>query len=549
MKINNLLKNTFYGGIIFLAFVFIIRPLLHGGFFPTFDDVQVVRIDQMTRELIHWQFPVRYVNDLGNGGGYMLFDFYSPLVYYIGSVVHLIGVPLVKSTKLVFILGYLIGGTGIFVLLKSYSDKLSSALGTILFLTASYLSYDVYTRGSLAEFFAFALLPWIFWIFLSLKKQLNVKKLFMAGFFYALLIITHNITSYATFIFIVLLFILPPYSKKITVYYFFSVMIALAFSAFYWLPLAAEYNFLNLTGNPSIIGQYVTNFLNPLQVFGIQNIKWGIRPPILGVGLFAGVFFSTLIVLCRHKKKNKVNGVSIFAFLGFLLSIFLISNLSKPFWDTVPFFKFIQFPWRFLTISTVLAVLFISITISKFKNPMIKIILFALLLIPAITINYQYLKPSGYNYIAVYTADDNCSTTTWAQEYLPKWVSICLPKSSKKSIPLVQSSDLGTKISSINESNYGRAISFKVTNQKSLKVIIRRYYFPGWNAFIDGKRVSIQPFGKEGLIVVTVPSGTHAVKALWQGTLIENVSNWISLITFFAVLISLLGYKKLKKLL
>ena len=59
----------------------------------------------------------------------------------------------------------------------------------------------------------------------------------------------------------------------------------------------------------------------------------------------------------------------------------------------------------------------------------------------------------------------------------------------------------------------------------------------------------IKPFGKEGLIAVFIPSGMHAVKAIWQGTIIENLSNWISFITIVGTLILLLSYKQFKKLL
>jgi hypothetical protein len=164
--------------------------------------------------------------------------------------------------------------------------------------------------------------------------------------------------------------------------------------------------------------------------------------------------------------------------------------------------------------------------------------------------NNSYFHPSNYNYIAVYTADDSCSTTTWGQEYLPKWTHACLPKPNKKTVPLVITASSGSKVSSISENDYGRTISFTLTNQTTSQIIIRRYYFPGWNVFIDGKSFDIvQPYGKEGLIAVTVPSGAHSVKVLWQGTLIEKVSNWISFVSVFTVIIFLLSFRKLKKLL
>jgi hypothetical protein len=105
------------------------------------------------------------------------------------------------------------------------------------------------------------------------------------------------------------------------------------------------------------------------------------------------------------------------------------------------------------------------------------------------------------------------------------------------------------KISSISETRYGREISFKAISSKSIQVLIRRYYFPGWNVFVDGKMASIKPSGKEGLIAVTIPAGTHVIKALWQGTLVENIGNLLSAISLFLAAIFLLSYEKLKKLL
>jgi len=536
-------------GITFLAFIFTISPLLHHGFFPTFDDIQVVRIDVMFRELLSGQIPVRYVNEFGNNGGYFLFNFYSPLVYYLGALLHFIGFTLVKSTKLVFILGYLLGGVGIFVLLKAYCDKLSSVLGVTLFLTASYLGYDVYTRGDLAEFFAFAMLPWIFWIFLSLKKHPNLNRLFIAGFLYALLIISHNIISYITSIFIFLLLILPPYSKKTTIYYIFSIITASIFSASYWIPLFSEYKFLNLTSNSSIVGQYFSNFLSPLQIAGFQKIPWGFRPPILGSGLFVGIIFSALILLHHYKKERNINSVSIFAFLGILLSIFLISNLSKPLWDMVPFFRYIQFPWRFLAVVTVLAVLLISVTISKFTNAVIKIIFFMLLLIPAVTINYQYLKPSEYNYIATYKAEDICSTTTWAQEYLPMWTKKCFPKDNH--LPLVYSRD-PIIISNINSVQNGRKTFFN-TYGNGGRVYFAKYYFPGWQVIMDENiNIKLYPSGNQGLITFDVPSGRHSIVVSLKDTNARFIGNMLTLISIFifsayfifAVIKKVVKYKK-----
>ncbi len=56
MNIRHLLSKKLFSEAVCLAsivavFIFIILPLLHDGFFPTFDDVQVVRIEVMLKEL------------------------------------------------------------------------------------------------------------------------------------------------------------------------------------------------------------------------------------------------------------------------------------------------------------------------------------------------------------------------------------------------------------------------------------------------------------------------------------------------------------------
>jgi len=543
MKINNYLKNFFYGGLIFVAFIFIIRPLLHGGFFPTFDDVQVVRIDQMTRELIHGQFPVRYANDLGNGAGYMFFNFYSPLVYYIGAFIHIVGVPLVRATKIVFILGYLIGALSMFAVLKKRVNLLASVLGTILFLFSAYFSYEVYTRGTLAEFFGIAIFPLCFGLTLWLKEKPTTLVSLVLGLVLGLLVYAHIFIAINAVLLGFVVFLFPRFSRKQYIFGGLSLAIGALISASFWMPLLLEEKFTQYSANYFATSSYKTNLLSIFQLLGFQNIAWGFKPPVLGLSISIGIIIAIIGFIFLRKKNYLFLG----SLVACLISLFLASNLSSFLWNSSDFLKMLQFPWRFLAGATVAGIFAISLFVNQLK---IKWgITVSLLLIVLALSNISYFHPLTYNYIAVYTADDPCSSTTWAAEYLPKWTSVCLPKPTKKAVPLVASTTLETKIDSVSESSFGRTISFKVITRNGSQVLIRRYYFPGWNVFVDGKKVGSRPFGKEGLIEVNVPSGTHTVMVLWQGTLVENLSNWISFASFFALLIFLLNYKKYKKLL
>src|SRR5260370_36359340 len=93
--------------VFFCICLFAIIPLFHSGLFTMHDDEQVARLSQMYLVLSQGQFPPRWIPDLGFGFGYPLFNFYPPLVYYLGSVIHFIGFSFIDSTKIVMGIGFL----------------------------------------------------------------------------------------------------------------------------------------------------------------------------------------------------------------------------------------------------------------------------------------------------------------------------------------------------------------------------------------------------------------------------------------------------------
>lgn len=524
--------------ILFVVFLFVGYPLLHGGFFPTFDDVQVVRIDVMTRELQSLQFPVRYINEFGNGGGYFLFTYYAPFTYYCGGVLHLVGISLVRATKLTFLLGFFVATVGSWMLLRIFADKIARLFGTLLFLTSAYLSYDVYTRGDLAEFFGVALLPLVFWGFLRLQKHHTLMNIYLAGILLALLMLTHSMLVLPTGFFLVIWLLFAFARKSFFTACLFAISIGAGLSASYWLPLLLQQPWVAYSASYFANSAYATNFLNPLQLAGLAKIPWGFLPPILGMGLFLG---SVLSSICFLFKKNR-ESIWLFSLIGFLVSMVLVWSVSKILWDHITYLRFMQFPWRNLALATLFAVLLCTFLLSAIKNTLLKILLGLLLLVPII-LQYRYYRPTGYDYVARYTADDPCSTTTWENEYLPKWTKACLPK--KNTVPLVSSVGNSVVVQKQQVSQNGRSIKF--SSNKKGKIVVKRYYFPAWEVLVDGKAVPTKPYGKYGLLSFLVPNGQHIIQILLKNTLFETIGNAISLCTAFCMVLAGLFFYFSKK--
>lgn len=518
--------------VLFAAYFFVTAPFFHHGFFPTADDFSVTRIDVMQQELKSLQFPVRYVQEFGNNGGYFLFNFYSPFIYYLGSLYHFLGLTLVKSTKFVFLTSYFVAMVGMYVLLRKYISKTVSVIGSILFITATYLNFDVYFRGALAEFFAMSLLPWVFWGFLRVKDEPIVKNTIIAGGLYTLLIITHNLTAFLFSFVLLLLFFFPPTSKKIFFHFAASVAIGMGISAFFWIPNLFEMGYTSYNSTWFATQSYLGNFINPLQFFGLQKIPWGFEPPFLGIGLFLGICFSA-VMLFFQKQEKVLTKIGWFALISFIIATIGMWSITKPLWDHSSFLKDIQFPWRIMSPATVLAVFATAIALEKTKKVWLQIVIGILILLPAIILQYRYLRPSGYNYIAVYKAEDECSTTTWAHELLPKWVSVCLPKNNH--VPIVSAVHATVTIANVQVSQNGRKITFETQGNGQIEVL--RYYFPAWSVFIDGKKTKTYPYGKYGLLSFAVSPGKHQIIVSLTGTFLEIVANSISLVTLVGVII------------
>src|SRR3989338_7815023 len=148
----------------------IIYPLFSPGYFPHHDDLQVMRIFEMRRCFADFQFPCRWVPDMGYGNGFPLFNYYPPLPYYIGAVLSF-AVGYLTAAKLLFLIPLIVGTVGFSLLAKQiFKDENTSLLATVLYLFAPYRALDTYVRGAVAESLAMALAPLMFYFALRLIR-------------------------------------------------------------------------------------------------------------------------------------------------------------------------------------------------------------------------------------------------------------------------------------------------------------------------------------------------------------------------------------------
>lgn len=319
----------------------------------------------MVQSLKFGDIPPRWSANLLFGRGYPLYLFYGILPYLVGSFFVFSGLNFLLATKAVFILSFLIGPVGVYLLVKEWWGKIPALTAAIAFSYAPYRALDVYVRGNLAEFFSFSLFPWVFWINYLLLVEQKKKKATKLVYIFAVLLflqeLSHNLSCFIFFLFLLIFDFLYVflYRKKdslvITFNLIKSFLISFCLAAFYLVPLLIESKYV-------IVGKFLSspywNYFLTLKKIWYTPWGWNgyieIEPMSLQLGKFliifsfVGVFINQIV---RTKYRKLINIFFIFT----VFFTFLEIKESIVFWRLFKVFSFLQFPWRFHILTTLIA--------------------------------------------------------------------------------------------------------------------------------------------------------------------------------------------------
>ena len=522
--------------------------MLSSGYFSMHDDQQVVRLQQLDKSLKAGQFHVRWVSDLGFGYGYPLFNFYPPLSYYLGEVFHLTGLGYIDSIKMVWFTALVGSGLTMYFLAKQFWGKIGGVVAGLFYMYAPYHALDAYVRGALAELFSFVWLPLI--LLYSYKK-----KPVLTGIFLGLLMITHNLI-FLPFMGVFLLWHVVLYltdSRRNLLSSFFSfifsVVIAFGLTAFFWLPALAEKQF-TLVDQLLIknLASYKIHFLCPAQLwYG----PWGFGGS--AAGCFDGVSFAlgkiywltilTALVFAAVKRMKFV------LLIGILLvfSLFMTTDISRSLWDKLSPLWYLQFPWRFLEFSVLIAALLAGFVGRKIwlAVPMVALLIF---------IQGKYFIPQLY----IPTTDSQLLTDKYIKwdisassfEFMPKGVATYINDRGVVWVDINQSQTQNSKLKISAQGgpasgwqngdatvNYWQSDRFSVTGTFDENAVFQPQItnFPGWKVWVDGQEIEIQDNNKYKLITVDVGQGEHTIVGMFTNTPVRAIGNLISLAAILGI--------------
>lgn len=530
--------------ILFLSY-WSIDAFFNNGYFPMHDDTQIGRVIGMGKALRNGQFPVRWISDLGYGFGYPIFNFYAPLPYYFGGFLYFLGLTGLAATKIMMLIGIPLAGISMYFFSYYFLGSIGAIIAAIFYIYAPYHAVQIYVRGAVGESWTLIFIP-ILLLGVFKLIQRSKQALLLGGVGLAGIILSHTVIGYVSlffFAFGILTHIAYCKIKSKQDIYFYELILillcGLGLSGFFWLPAITEMKFTSVYRQIGPTADFKDHFVCLNQLW---DSAWGYGGSI--PGCVDGLSFKlgklhliiALVALSLSFWKRRVIHTGFISIILLITSVAIFLNLqiSRPVWQMLPNFQYVQYPWRFLTISifglSVLSgyIVFIS------KNKYIRLFIACIVILFIIVFNSKLFKPQYLYNRSIEDFESRLElryrVSKVSDEYLPD--DFLRPKTEKDiAFDTISTNSEAQSEVEIDTETY---VKYFVTVSSNKQININRIYFPGWEYWINGKKVN--PIVEHGLPSLLLTEGKNVVEMHFNNTLIRLFSNFISVATILLLI-------------
>lgn len=524
--------------------------LLHEGLIPTHDgEYHVVRFFIFNEAFNDGNLYPRWAAHLNNGFGVPLFTFVYPLPNYIAVFLHVFGIGFIDSFRIEMFVAILVGSTFFYLWAKEFWGRLGGIVSSIFYTFSPYHFVDIYIRGSIGEVWALAFFPAFLWTYTVFVKSNKKVFLVLSSLFLALIILSHNILALMFFLFSLSYAVILIYKKKnnrgLILNTLYLLLLGLGLSAIFWLPAI-----------------YETKYVTGLQIFDIAAHfpqlyqllipSWGsgfsggeLQNELsfqIGIANIIAVLISLIVVLLRVKNKDNKSFYILF-FLGwFVFIFFLMLDVSKSIWQTIPFMKYFQFPWRLLSLEILFASFLAGSLFSVKINWRIRIIFAALFIFLALSLGIGYTKPAYYHYRNdnYYISRSNFINGTNSPGNVFNTIYFRNIPKEKERATFLQGEG---KITLTEEKS--NVFDFEITTDADSKVLVNAAYYPGWNVYVNNKKTDVTQTN-DGRFSFIVERGRNDAKVIFEDTLLRKFSTLTSFTSMIILLVLFTKYKSSK---
>ena len=443
------------------------------------------------------------------GYGDASFRFYPPALYYLLAFARMITGNWLAAALLTATLLFIMGGAGVYFWARLLGYGQHAMWAGILYIIAPYHLNQFFQSFMFAEFAGAAILPFAFAFTEKVCRQGRRRDIAGLAVSYACLVLTHLplaiIGSIALFVYALLRL---DSTKRWTALSRMgaSVALGLAASACYWTTLLFELGWIradNIAPDPSV--DYRQNFV--LSTFSPDYLNvWWMNFLLLAT---VAMFWPALALLWKSARpaadRDRFPGANALTALGgvALLTIVMAIPLSRPIWNLVRPLQQTQFPWRWLSLTSIVCPVILAAAIPFWKR-MAKgrkrplVILAAGTAILAFTFSASHIIREAF-WLTPNQFEQQLSKIPGSQsvsQWWPAWVHEPLQNMSS---PV----DAGDRQITMDSWEPERRI-FHVGEGRATTARVRTFFYPLWVATAEGHSLAVAD-DKDGAVVISLP--------------------------------------------
>jgi hypothetical protein len=543
---------------VLLASLFACVPLFHAGAYTAHDIWhQVVRAQYYYQALMDGQLLPLWVSSLATGYGYPLFLFSYHAPWILGIIPFFLTHDVFTTLRVVYGMSVVLSGLSMFCLAAFlFKDRSVSqswwvaACVSALYIWAPVRFFTLYVSAAMGAAYVFVFLPLAVLGILAATVPAN-DRLRAAGYLsqkfadwvsvgsigvgFAGIALSH----------LLMCVLLMPVFGVLTIWSLWrstNIMRTLArlisggllflgFAAFYLTSTLgyARYT-LSQTGQSGFNDLYKSNFVNVSQ---LVYSRWGFGPIIsnakdgeisfqIGIAQWAGIVLSIGVLFVLRRSFQKQTELLVILVLCWGVSVFGMTDASKPVWDVVTRYVALDYPFRLLAPAMFFATLVSGWVLWRVWATLPKggVFMAIFLLLLAWYTNRNHVRVNLYTDVPLdlYLASE--TTTNTYHEYLPKWASADIFKQ-----PYTLFTPSLSTMSKMRRTTSGFSLEYEL--QKTTTTRVGQFDFPGITLVIDGRN-TVHNRGDGGLVEVELPAGRHTLAVVYQPPMLLLTGRWIS---------------------
>jgi hypothetical protein len=499
-------------------------------------------------------FYPRWLASANNNQGSPVTLYYPPLSFYAVAFFKLF----INDTQTALIwscwLALLLSGFSMFVFARSFFSIRFSLLAAAFYLLAPYHLFDLFQGSSLAEFWSFVFVPLIFDATYRIVKTRSLKAVAYLALSYALSLFTHVPITFIVTLSLPIFALCLTRNLKTLLQIAAGLLLGAGISAIFLASVAFEREYVPI--NAVLKQDYTQYFLfdharraRKTRLFSqniddfviyteTADIRFLIYTEQIGWPLLLLFVIATVVLLFNRKPFGNLFkrhlwliGSGMLTALGLLMT----SKISSPLWRAVEYFRYLQFPSRWLVIATAGISIVVAAAFGMLSAKKKSHLVYAALLTLAIIVN---LLVSGF---AIGRAPHDSQAFDPARlrretpEYRPIWWDKELHEEEELSPCTVANGK--AEVRAVVAGGIHQEYELKVSEAAVLN--FRTLYFPSWVAHTNGRKLPIIP-SDTGHIQIQVEPGEYPLALDFDDTRPRFFGEIISAISLLCAIALLL---------